>query len=101
MDNEIGSTKFVMDKILNPSRRANSYLVGDSAELITAVTYNIEDALRVHYKRVLPIVQEQLGRSLLVGAAFLRLCIIGCEQSVELVTTPLPYDPKVRKNKIF
>lgn len=101
MDDEISSTKHVVRKLINPNGGASECLIDNVAELIATSNYSIDQSVREVYSTSSLAEKEHLGRALLVGTAFIRLCMLNCARSLARVLTPLPSFPKVPKKGCF
>lgn len=69
---------------MNPQEMINGYIVDSVAESMASTDYKFARDLCQTYKDSQLIDRELLGRSMLIGTTFLRLCILGCTNSLAL-----------------
>lgn len=70
---------------MNPKRMVDDYMAVEVAESMANTDYTFGPAVTEYFSQSELFQKEQLGRSLLIGSAFLRLCILNCSKSMKLV----------------
>lgn len=83
---EMVSPKHIVTKILyaQNSPSVNDYIVGPVVDSMASIDYKFSPQARQCYKGSDWFERELMGRSLLIGTTFLRLCILKCKESVML-----------------
>lgn len=97
MGNETISTKYIVEKLMNPrTQRVDAYIVNSVAESMDRANYTFDMELCRYYRESDLIEKELLGRALILGTTFFRLCILNCSHSLSLAYSPFDCNP--RKN---
>lgn len=87
------STKYIVKKILNPqTATVDAYIVDSVAESMKNANYTFDSELCRFYKESDLVEKELLGRALIMGTTFFRLCILSCSHSLSFAYSPMNYN---------
>lgn len=89
MGHETISTKYIVEKLMNPrTQKVDEYIVDSVAEAMEGADYTFGMELCRYYRESDLIEKELLGRALIMGTTFFRLCILNCSHSLSLAYSP-------------